>query len=100
MDALVELLGAVLLGGLLVWYVGGWLLRLAAASCFLCAAGLLALGDVASAVGVAGCGAVCWTVGQILFRLRHGWWRSPRAARLLSAAPAGPSRCGAARPRA
>ena len=98
MDAFIQSLGSVLLGGLVVWYVGGWLLRLAAASCFVCAAGLLALGDVGSAAGVAGCGAACWTVGEILLRLRHGWWRSTRAARLFRAAPGGTSRCGAARP--
>jgi hypothetical protein len=72
-----------------VWYLGGLLLRLAAISCFLCAAGLLALGDAVSALGVAGCGLACWVAGQLLHRARSGRWRSARVARLVSREGAG-----------
>lgn len=82
MTSLVQTLGPGVLGALVIWYVVGPLLRLAAISCFVCAAGLLAIGDT-DAAGVAGCGAVCWLVSHLLYRLRHGGWRTARAARLL-----------------
>jgi hypothetical protein len=45
MQPTVNSLAPLLLAALVVWCLGGVLLRLAASSCFLCAAGLLALGD-------------------------------------------------------
>jgi hypothetical protein len=78
--------------------IGGPLLRLAASSCFLCAAGLLALGDAVSALGVAGCGLVCWIAAQLLYRARRERWRSARAARLFRRKTADPSHYGATRP--
>ena len=50
MTVIAQAVGPLLLAVLVVWYLGGPLLRLAAVSCFLCAAGLLALGDVALSV--------------------------------------------------
>ena len=82
MTSLDQTLGPVVLGALVVWYVVGPLLRLGAISCFVCAAGLLAIGDTAAA-GVAGCGLVCWLFSHLLYRLRHGVWRTACAERLL-----------------
>jgi len=97
MTAIAQAVGPLLLAALVVWYVGGRLLRLVAVSCFLCAAGLLALGDVGSSAGVAGCGLVCWGVGQLLYRARRGHWRSARA-RLFGREIRGTSHYGGARP--
>jgi hypothetical protein len=74
------------LGG---WYLGSLLLRIAAFWCYVGAGLLLVLagqGDVSPWAGPAlvGWGTVCWTLGQFLYRLRWGWWRSPLAARLFS----------------
>jgi len=98
MTAITQALGPLLLTALVAWYLGGPLLRLAAISCFVCAAGLLALGDVVSALGVAGCGLACWVGAQLLYRARQGRWRSARAARLFGRETAAPSHYGAARP--
>ena len=94
MDTAVQTLGSVVLATLVLWFVAGPLLRLAAASCFICAAGLLAIGDHISAVGVTGCGTVCWTLAQLLYRAFHGRWRTARAARLLGRTASGPSNPG------
>lgn len=83
MTSLVHAVGSAALAALVVWYVGGPLLRLGATSCFVGAAGLLAIGDVAAAAGVTGCGLVCWIGGQLLYRARRGHWKSPCAAALL-----------------
>jgi hypothetical protein len=87
-----------LLAAIVVWCVGGLLLRLAASSCFLCAAGLLALGDAVSSLGAAGCGLACWIGAQLLYRVRRGRWHWARAARLFGRESAGPSHYGGARP--
>jgi hypothetical protein len=97
MTAIAQALGPLLLTALVVWYLGRPLLRLVALSCFLCAAGLLATGD-ASALGVAGCGAACWTGGQLLHRARLRHRRSALTARLFGREAAGTSHYGAARP--
>ena len=83
MTSLVQTLGSAALVALVMWSIGGPLLRLAATSCFVCAAGLLALGDMTSASGVTGCGLLSWIGGQVLYRARRGHWKSPRAAALL-----------------
>lgn len=83
MSSFIQTLGSATLAALVVWHIGGPLLRLAATSCFVAAAGLLAIDDVAAAAGVTGCGLVCWIAGQLLYRARRGHWKSPRAAALL-----------------
>jgi hypothetical protein len=93
MGTIIDTLGGVIVAALLVWLVAGWLLRLAAISCSIGAAGLLAIGDELSALGVAGCGCVCWLTAQLLERARHGRWRAPRRARLLSG-PTASRACG------
>jgi hypothetical protein len=96
MSTIIDSLGAVIVAALVVWFVAAWLLRLAAVSCWVCAAGLLAIGDELSAVGVAGCGCVCWAAAQLLHRSRHRRWRSPALTRLLGSRRApGPSSYGA-----
>jgi len=97
MTAVAQAIGPLLFAALIVWYLGGPLLRLAAVSCFVCSAGLLALGDVTSSAGVAGCGLLCWAGGQLLYRARRGRWRTARAARLLGREISGSSHYGAAR---
>ena len=96
MTSFIQELGPVALVAVVVWYAGGPLLRLAATSCFACAAGLLALGDLAAAAGATGCGAVCWIGGQVLYRARRGRWKSPRAAALLGRGRRRRNRRGAA----
>ncbi len=98
MAVIADILGPVLLAALVVWYLGGPLLRLAAASCFLCAGGLVALGDILSAGGVAGCGLVCWAGGHLIYRARRGQWRSRRAAHPFAREPAGRGSYGGVRP--
>jgi hypothetical protein len=98
MTAIAEVLGPLLLAALVVWYLGSPLLRLAAISCFVCTAGLLALGDAVSALGVGGCGLAGWVGWQLLYRARRGRWRSARAARIFSREIAGPSHYGGAHP--
>jgi predicted membrane protein len=93
MTSLVQSLGPLVLGALVVWYVVGPLLGLAAISCFVCAAGLLAIGDTAAA-GVAGYGVICWLGSHLLYRLRYGAWRTARAAHLLGRFRPGAGRCG------
>jgi hypothetical protein len=93
MNTLAQTLGPVVLGALVVWYVVGPLLRLAAISCFVCAVGLLAIGDTAAA-GVAGCGLFCWLVSHLLYRLRHGAWRTARAAGLFGCSRSSAGRYG------
>jgi hypothetical protein len=96
MSTILDTLGAVIVAALVVWFVVSWLLRLAAISCWVCAAGLLAIGDEPSAVGVAGCGCVCWAATQLLHRIRRGRWRSPALTRVLgSRRVPGPSSHGA-----
>ena len=97
MTSIVDALGSLALVVIVVWTIGGLLLRLAATSCFVCAAGLLALGDIAAALGVAGCGLACWIPGQLLYRARRGCWRSARAAARLSQQRGGRGRGGATR---
>ena len=69
-----------------VWFAGALLLRLVAISCFICAAGLLALGSESpgSALRAATYGAGCWLISELLHRARHGRWRTRSGARLLS----------------
>jgi hypothetical protein len=89
MTQLLIAVGLMFLLGAGAWYVGSLLLRLAAVGCFV-GAGLLLLvagqGDVSPWAGPAllGWGTACWTLAHCLHRLRHGWWRSPLAARLFS----------------
>ncbi len=66
-----QTLASLILAALVMRCVAGALLRLAAISCFVCAAGLLAIGDHTSATGVAMCGAVCRTARQLLHRTRR-----------------------------
>jgi hypothetical protein len=89
MAELLTAAGIVFILAIAAWYLGSLLLRAAAVWCFVGAGLLLVLsgqGDVSPWAGPAmvGWGAACWTVGQWLYRLRWGWWRSPLAARLFS----------------
>ena len=67
MSTFTQTAGQVLLALLVVWVAGAFILRLAATSCFLCAAGLLALGDLVAAAGVATCGLACWIPARSSF---------------------------------
>jgi hypothetical protein len=78
--------GVLLVLGVLAWYVGSVLLRLAAFGWFVFAGvGLLLAGrgdqSPWAPVAFAALGAGCWAAGHVLHRARRGWWppRSPRA---------------------
>ena len=84
MEPLASSLAPFVLCALLVWFVLGPLMRLAAIACFMAAAGGLAIGDASAAAGIAALGAACAIASHVLFRVRHGRWRTLRAQRLAA----------------
>jgi hypothetical protein len=81
--------GVLLVLGVLAWYVGSVLLRLAAFGWFVFAGvGLLLAGrgdqSPWAPVAFAALGAGCWAAGHVLHRARRGWWATPMAARVFS----------------
>lgn len=86
MDSIAHAAGPLVLAALIMWFVLGPLLRVAATACFITAAAGLAVGDLTAATGIAAFGAGCALAGHLLFRLRHGRWRTARAQRIAARA--------------
>lgn len=87
MTGALSLLAAAILATLLVWLVGGALLRIGGA--LLTIGGLLltaATGSPAAAL-LAAVGALAWLGGHWLFSARHHYYASPLARRIFEHAP-------------
>ena len=88
MESLADNLAPVALAAAFVWFVLGPLLRLASIACFFAAVGGVAVGAPSAAAGIAVFGIVCVVVSHLLFRARHGHWRTLRAQQLATHATA------------
>ena len=86
MDVLAHNLAPLALAAAFVWFVLGPLLRLASIACFIAAAGGVAVGAPGAAAGIAAFGTGCVIVSHLLFRARHGHWRTLRAQQLAARA--------------
>lgn len=83
-----DILAPLALAAAFVWFVLGPLLRLASIACFLAAAGGVALGAPGAAAGIAAFGIACVIVSHLLYRARHGYWRTLRAQQIAARATA------------
>lgn len=84
MQSIANTLGPFVLAALVAWFVLGPLLRLTAIACFVTATAGLAVGDAPAAAGITAVGAACAIVSHLLFRARHGRWRTSRLEHLAA----------------
>ena len=98
MESIATSIAPYVLAALMVWFALGPLMRLTATACFLAAAGGLAIGDTPAAAGIAALGAGCALVSHLLFRARHGRWRTDRARHLAARLHRRPLQHGRRRP--
>ena len=79
-------LGILILGALALWFLGGFVLRLAGLLIFLAGAAGVASGNAAGIL-VATLGALGWLAGHWHYALRHQEYKSPLARHLFSRWP-------------
>lgn len=89
MNDLLNVFAILVTAGLTVWLVGVMLLRMICVSLAVFAVVTLLLAgqgeqDPAAPFGLGALAGCFWMAWQVLHRLRYGWWRSARAAWLLS----------------
>lgn len=78
--------GSLILGALALWFLGGFVLRLAGLLIFFAGAAGVASGN-AGGILVATLGALGWQAGHWHFALRHQEYKSPLARHLFSRLP-------------
>ena len=86
-------LGILILGALALWFLGGFVLRLAGLLIFVAGAVGIASGN-ASGILVATLGALGWLAGHWHYALRHQEYKSPLARHLFSRWPLSMARPG------